>query len=155
MPIKEKYIGYFLAFSLSIIVLYLLSKQIKERHLQDDPMLHLLKDAILPLHPFFDRNYPSANIDLERLKLYRGEKSYTINKNQIFLCLYDDDDEYYPFNALLYVLLHELAHKANTEDIGHTEKFHIAFENILDESHRLGIYNPNIPMIKDYCGGDE
>jgi len=130
-------------------------KQVRENHLEDDSMLYLLKSILQPLQPFFDAKYPEANIHLEKLKLYKGDKSYTINKNQIFLCIYDEKGEYYPVNALVYVLIHELGHRANTADIGHTPAFHKVFDEILEEADRLGIYNPNIPMIKNYCNSDE
>lgn len=113
---------------------------IKENHLQDDPMLWQLKGMIEPLHPKF-----------KTLKLYKGAKSYTINKEKIYMCLKDEKGEYYPTNTLVYVLLHEAAHYLNRDDIGHTEKFHTIFQDLIDKATELGIYNPSLPPEENYC----
>lgn len=113
---------------------------IKEYHSQDDPMLHNIKQILEPLHPA-----------IKHIKLYKGSKSYTINKDKIYLCLKDENNEYYPENFLLYVCIHEIAHFLNKDDIGHTEKFHDIFDELLEKAHALGIYNPSIPLIQNYC----
>ena len=132
---------------ISVIVLLLIgfiiwwvTNSIKEHHLQDDPMLLKLKEIMEPLHP-----------DIKRLKLYKGKKSYTINKDKIYLCLKDEHGEYYPTNHLIYVLLHEFSHYINKDDIGHTEKFHQIFEDLIEKAHNMGIYNASIPPIENYC----
>jgi hypothetical protein len=122
-------------------VIWWVYKSIKEYHLQDDPMIWKLKEIIEPLHP-----------EAKNIKLYKGNKSYTINKDKIYICLKDENDEYYPTNMLVYVLIHELAHKLNKDDIGHTPKFHQVFEDLLGKAQSLGIYNPSIPPVKNYCG---
>lgn len=119
-------------------------RSIREHHLQDEPMLWKLKDILEPLHP-----------EVKNLKLYEGEKSYTINKDKIYLCLKDENDEYYDTNMLVYVLLHEFSHYLNKEDIGHTPRFHQIFNDLLDKAHKLGVYNASIPPIKNYCGHTE
>jgi len=108
--------------------------------MQDDPMLHLLKELLIPVHPIF-----------KTMRLYRGDKSYTINKEKTFLCLYDKNGEYYPLNQLIYVLLHEISHSLNTKDIGHTENFNKVFDELLAKATNLGVYNPSIPIVQDYC----
>ena len=113
---------------------------IRENHLQEDPMLWKLKEILTPLHP-----------SVKQLRLYKSDKSYTINKEKIYLCLKDEKDEYYPTNHLLYVMIHELAHLVNKDDVGHTPKFHAIFEELLDKAYDLGIYNPSIPPIENYC----
>lgn len=127
-------------FILMTILIYLMINQIQEYHLQDDPMLHILKKILTPVHPIF-----------KTLKLYKADKSYTINKERTFLCLYDSNGDYYPINMLIYVLLHEVSHSLNTTDIGHTEEFHRIFEELLGKAISLGIYNPSIPIIQNYC----
>ena len=102
--------------------------------------LDKLKKIMEPLHP-----------DIKNLKLYKGKKSYTINKEKIYLCLTDKDGEYYPTNMLVYVMLHEFAHYLNKDDIGHTEKFHKIFQDLIDQAHEMGIYNASIPPIENYC----
>jgi len=130
-----------LAIALIIAGIFLwISHTVKEYHLQDDPMLYKLKELMTPLHPV-----------VKDLKLYRGKKSYTINKEKIYLCLTDENGEYYPTNMLVYVLLHELSHLLNKDDIGHTEKFHKIFQELLDKAHSMGIYNASIPPIQNYC----
>jgi hypothetical protein len=133
---------------LIVIILFLIlggiimwvSWTIRENHLQEDPMLWKLKEMLTPLHS-----------EVKQIKLYKGDKSYTINKEKIYLCLKDEKDQYYPTNHLVYVLIHELAHLLNKDDIGHTPKFHSIFEDLLDKAHKLEIYNPSIPPTLNYC----
>lgn len=120
-------------------VFLLLKRQIKETLSQNDPLLLYLKFILKPLHPC-----------VENLKLYVAEKSYTINKDKIYLCLKDKNGEYYPINQMVYVLIHEIAHLINTKDVGHTEEFHRVFEELLAKATVMGVYNPNIPIIVDY-----
>ena len=136
----SNYISYILAAVLISIILWVIIKQVKEYHMQDDPMLHLLKELLIPVHPIF-----------KTMRLYRGDKSYTINKEKTFLCLYDKNGEYYPLNQLIYVLLHEISHSLNTKDIGHTENFNKVFDELLAKARNLGVYNPSIPIVQDYC----
>ena len=135
-------VGLCMGIVLVLILSYLVYKQVKEYHLQDDPMLYTLKGVLEPMLKEYGIN---------SLKLYRADKSFTINKEKIFLCLYDDEGNYYPINMLIYVILHEIAHYINKDDVGHTEKFHAKFEELLSRATSLGIYNPSIPIIKNYC----
>lgn len=121
-------------------IIWWVTYSIREHHLQDDPMILQIKQVLEPLHPC-----------IKGLKLYKGNKSYTINKKSIYLCLKDENGEYYPMNMLIYVTLHELAHYLNKEDIGHTPKFHAIFEDLIEKASELGIYNPSIPPIQGYC----
>jgi hypothetical protein len=138
--IITKIIPYVFAVVLIFLLCFVIYKQVKEHHLQDDPVLKILKEILKPVHPIFNK-----------LKLYRGDKSYTINKEKTFLCLYDENGDYYPINMLIYVLLHEVAHSINTKDIGHTEEFHRIFDELLDRATQIGVYNPSIPIIQNYC----
>ena len=124
-------------------IIWWITSTIRENHLQDDPKLFELKDRIKPLGEF----YPN----LKDVKLYKGDKSYTINKEKIYLCLKDENGEYYPINHLIYVLLHELSHYLNKDDIGHTQKFHDLFEKLIDKAHELGIYDETVEPIQNYC----
>jgi len=125
---------------LTIILIYLIFSQVKEHHAQTDPMLDHLKRVVTPVHPV-----------MSTLKLYRGDKSYTINKEKVYLCLKDKKGEYYPLNMLVHVLLHEVAHVLNTHDVGHTEKFHEIFDELLEKATELGAFNPSIPILDNYC----
>lgn len=138
-------IGYFLAIILIFLLLYFIQKQIQEYKLQDDPMLYTLKNILKPL---------LEEYGIKNIKLYKGDKSFTINKEKIFLCLYDENNEYYPINMLIYVILHEIAHYLNKDDVGHTEKFHLKFEELLGKATEMGIYNPSIPILKNYCNSE-
>jgi hypothetical protein len=132
-------------FIIAIIIGYLICNEIREYHLQDDPMIYTLKEVLRPLLDFYG---------IKDLKLYKADKSFTINKERIFLCLYDETGNYYPLNMLIYVILHEIAHYLNKDDIGHTQKFHEKFEEVLNKATELGIYNPSIPIIKNYCNSE-
>jgi len=124
---------------LVILLVWVIARQVREHHMQDDPMLHMLREMLIPVHPA-----------MATLKLYKGDKSYTINKSKTFLCLSDRTGEYYDLNMLCYVLLHELAHVIN-HDIGHTESFYKVFDGLLEKATALGVYSPSIPVVKDYC----
>jgi len=128
------------AFLLLGCILWWVTYSIKEHHMQDDPMLYKLKQIMEPLHP-----------DIKNLKLYKGDKSYTINKSKIYLCLKDENDDYYSMNMLSYVFLHVFSHFLNKDDIGHTAKFHKTFEDLIKKAHNMGIYNASIPPIENYC----
>ena len=130
----------FTAVLLRCSIIWWVTSTIKEYHAQQDPMLFKIKEKLEPLHP-----------EIKNLKLYKGDKSYTINKEKIYLCLKDENGDYYPTNFLIYVMLHEFAHYLNKEDIGHTEKFHQIFEDLIDKAHNMGIYNSSIPLLENYC----
>jgi hypothetical protein len=129
---------------IACVLLYLsisiISKYIKENHQQNDPMIKELKDILSPVFP-----------GINDVKIYESEgKSYTINKEKVFLCLRDENNEYYNKNMLIYVLLHEYAHVVN-KSVGHNEEFHEIFDNILEQAIDAKIYDPKIPTIEDYC----
>ncbi len=139
-----------LACIIGILCGYIYKKQsmVVEHHNMDDPILGILRNVIKPI------TYNGKSIT-ENLKLFKGNKSYTINKEQTFLCLKDQNNEYYPINMMIYVLLHEISHSLNTKDIGHTPEFHRIFQELLNKAEKLKIYNPSIPVIQGYCEFDE
>ena len=143
-------IAYFCGFIILGLLIWLIKTQIREHYLQNDPMLITLKEVLRPI------TYNGKSIS-DGLKLYKGRKSYTINKENTYMCLYDENAKYYPLNMLLYVLLHERSHSLNTKDVGHTPEFHRIFQELLDQAEALGVYNSKIPVIDDYCeyAGDE
>ena len=119
---------------------YLLAHYCKEKYQQNDPMIKELKDTLFVIFP-----------DIKDVKIYESEgKSYTINKEKVYLCLRDENNQYYNKNMLLYVLLHEYAHVLN-KSVGHNEEFQEIFDNVLNKAINAGIYNPAIPTIDDYC----
>jgi hypothetical protein len=106
----------------------------------DDPVLLEIKAQVVKLNPKFN--------DIE---LYEGDKSYTINKKKVYICLKDKNNRYYQRNMLMYVVLHELAHVI-CKSVGHTEEFNQLFQDLLAQASEAGIYNPSIPPLSEYCG---
>ena len=156
MKLSTSLLYTFVLFLLIIgFILWLVVMQIQEYYQQDDPKLKELLEKVRPL--FESDKYFSGLLSelntrkiLDEITLYSGDKSYTINKKKVYLCLTDENDEYYNINMLTYVLLHELSHVI-CDEIGHTQKFHDIFKEVLKEAKKLKIYDPNIPIIKDYC----
>jgi hypothetical protein len=134
-------------------------KHIYEYFKNDDeiiePKLRFLQTKLKPLFAEDVQYYGILeNINKKRIlneiSLYKGEKSYTINKEDIFLCLTDENDEYYSDNMLIYVLLHEISHSICNE-IGHTQKFYDIFDALIEKAVEMNIYDKNIPVVKNYC----
>jgi hypothetical protein len=145
-----------LLFAIIILIVLVISFQIRENYLQSDPILDELKTE---LQPIFDKSQNVYTGNLTRLNdldiwneisLYKGDKSYTINKEQVFICLTDENNNYYNKNMLIYVLLHELSHVINYE-VGHGQKFNDINQELLALATEKGIYNPSIPIIQNYC----
>jgi hypothetical protein len=124
--------------SVSIILYFICSFVENYRHSRD-PMLLEIKEKLKNVHPI-----------VETLKFFEGNKSYTINKERIYLCLKDENGSYYDPNMLMYVALHELSHVL-CDEIGHTKKFHSIFHDVLEEATRKQIYDPSKPIIQNYC----
>lgn len=126
--------------SLFIMTLYTMTMYYKEKYQQRDPILYEIRENLMLLSP-----------KAKYLKFYQDDKSYTINKQKVYLCLKDDKNEYYPMNMLMYVAIHELGHVL-CDEIGHTPKFQSIFSDLLLRATELGIYDPDIPVIHNYCG---
>jgi len=137
---KMSYLYYvFFVLIIIVIVIYTMS-YIKEQYQQSDPKLFEIKEKLRLLDP-----------RVNKLRIFEDDKSYTINKKRVYLCLKDSEGHYYPMNMLMYVAIHELAHVLCNE-VGHTPKFQKIFKELLVKAEKLGIYDPKIPVIKDYCG---
>ena len=130
-----------------LIICLCRKREISEEFTNKDPMLIELHSMLVKLHP------KASNINIER-----DNKSYTVNKKDMFLCLKDEHGEYYNKNMLLYVAIHELAHVLS-KSVGHTDEFYKINDKLLDKATEMGIYNPSIPLIMNYndrCGtGDK
>ena len=137
------------------LVVYITTQIFEEFSLQDDPILPDLKSKIAPL---FSKDVKYSGILdvinkrdlLNEVGIYKGNKSYTINKEKIFLCLKDKNDEYYDTNMLIYVLLHEISHSL-CDEVGHTKKFNDIFNALLKEAIKRDIYDDTKAIIQDYC----
>ena len=99
-----------------ICIIYRQFRKIKEGMSSNDPVLRRLKQKLIAIHP-----------KVNDLTFFEDKESYTINKKDVYLCLRDENNEYYNENMLIYVTLHEVAH-AICDEIGHTQKFHEIFE---------------------------
>ena len=138
-----------------IVSSYFIYRQLKEFYTEDDSKLDELKKILQQLFPQNEKYSgvlePLNNRDiLSEISLRKGEKSFTINKTKIFLCLKDKKDEYYNNNMLIYVLLHEIAH-CLCDEIGHTEKFHNIFNALLERATKMKIFDPKKSIDKNYC----
>jgi hypothetical protein len=142
-------------FILIIVIIILIVEQIEEYSLQDDPKLMEIKTAIEPL---FSKNIKYTGIldvinkrDIfNELTFYKGNKSYTINKEKVFLCLKDKQDNYYDMNTLIFVTLHEISHSL-CDEIGHTAKFNKIFDELIKKAAEMKIYDPKQSIVQDYC----
>jgi len=122
------------------VIIYLLYPHIESYVQPQDPLLAEIKNQLAELHPKF------ANVEL-----YEGNKSYTLNKKRVYICLKDPHGRYYNRNMLVFVTLHEYSHIL-CDEIGHTDKFFKIFHQLLEEASKRGLYDPSIPPLKNYCG---
>lgn len=150
-----RYLCYLLSIILVILLCLAIFKQVENYEKQDDPELNKLKDIF---YNFFNQEkYWTGNLSMlnnrnvmNEINLYKGSKSYTINKQNIYMCLKDENGSYYPQNMLIYVLAHEFAHVL-CNSIGHTEEFHNIFDELMAELIKDGIYDPKEEIILNYC----
>ena len=119
-----------------VIIVYV----IKDYNSSNDPMLSQLREDLIKVDP-----------RASQLSFYKGDKSYSINKHKIYLCLNDKYGNYYSKNTLMYVSLHELAHCLNKFDTGHSDAFYNMFRILLHKAHVMGLYNPNLAIPDNYC----
>lgn len=151
---KSRIIAIILAVLVGCFIIWAISTQIREHASQQDSKLHELRGIVAPLFEqeqyYGELSGLNLNNAFERTTLHSGDKSYTINKHQIYLCLKDKEGRYYHNNMLLYVLIHEYAHVV-CDEVGHTDKFWRIFEELLILASELGIYNPSIPIMQNYC----
>ena len=124
--------------ALLALIGWLVYRQIEAYSTPQD-LIETLRTRLEPVHP-----------GIQKIPIKKGEKSYTINKRKIYLCLEDENGNYYDENMLTYVLLHEYAHVLCDEQ-HHTDKFYRIFDNLLDRATKAGVYDPNKPIVKDYC----
>ena len=101
-------------------------------------------------------NTQSENV-MKQIRLCKGGSSYTIDKQFMYICTKDENDEYYDDTMLMHVILHETAHVI-CDEIGHTKKFDDIFRELMDEAHeptcpnQKPIYDKFAPLVDDYCG---
>ena len=115
------------------------------RKIYQDPLIRKIKYDVSKLDP-----------RIAMLSFYSSDESYTEDKTKIFLCLKDENGNYYSYNWLMYVAIHECSHAlTDVIDVEHiTPEFRGMFENLLRKAESLKIYDPNAPMQEHYCGLD-
>ena len=122
------------------LLVWILTNQIKDHYTMFDPKLIELKKKLR-------KHFPDL---LKKVSLHCGEDgSYTLDKKKIYVCLTDENGNYYSDNTLMHVILHELAH-VKTVSIGHTPEFHTNFEELLAIAEEKKLYDPNISVPDDY-----
>ena len=140
LSVKKMYIGALVALIIGISLFSIRTHIIENyRSESTDPVLLAVKEKLKQIYP-----------GIEALEFYESNKSYTINKQKVHLCLKDQKGDYYNENMLTYVALHELAHVI-CDEVGHTDKFYAIFDELIDKAHGMGLYDPSIPVIQDYC----
>lgn len=140
LTLKKLYLGALIVLILTVSIFSIYTHVLENFKPQsDDPVMLTVRQKLLQVHP-----------EAVNLEFYESNKSYTINKRKVHLCLKDQNGDYYNENMLTYVGLHELAHVL-CDEVGHTEKFYRIFDDLLAKAHEMGLYDPSIPIIQDYC----
>lgn len=102
--------------------------------------------------------YDVSKLDprIDKLDFFPSDESYTEDKTKIFLCLKDENGNYYDYNMLMYVAIHECSHAlTDVIDVHHvTPEFRGMFESLLIKATKMGLYNPSSPLVSSYCGVD-
>lgn len=111
---------------------------------RNNPYLNSLRNRLIPVDPLF------ASVPVEE-----ANSSYT-DKNVIYVCIRDENGQYYDPNTITGVLLHELAHvKTPFYDPDHkSDTFKNNELDLMRKAQRLGLWSPDIPVPCDYCGVD-
>ena len=115
------------------LLTWILINQVKDYYSQHNPYL---KEVVAIIRN--KMTDPEISKALNSVTFHEGEDSYTINKKKTYVCLTDENGEYYSHHTLTYVILHEMAHVL-CDEIGHTDKFHKIFKQILKKSRKMWI----------------
>ena len=124
------------------LIFFLLFKVVREDYVSyQDPHIEKLRQRLLPVFP-----------ELRTVDVFASNKSFTIDKKEIYICMKDEHGSYYDDNMLIYVIIHELAHSIQKEvDTEHSQKFKDIFFPLLDRAERAGLYNSKLPVVQNYC----
>jgi len=112
----------------------------------DDPILSKIYQDLKKIYP---------DIDKKGIHLYGANDTLTENKKKIFICVKRRNGEYYDYNTILYISVHELAHVLNNEyDIteNHGAKFNDINNQLLNKAYELGLLDKTKPINYDMCG---
>jgi len=128
------------------IIFCIVYKQKYKIKIYDDPMLNKIYNDLKLVYP---------DLDSKNIRLYGANDTLTENKRVIYLCLKRKNNEYYDYNTLLYLAIHELAHVINNEyDTGHNhgDKFNQINEDLLEKAYSKGLLDKNKEIEYDMCG---
>jgi hypothetical protein len=108
----------------------------------DDPKIRDIRQKLLALDP-----------RLAEISIQASNQSFTEDKKRMYLCLKDEQGQYYDDNMLMYVAAHEAAHAiSQSVDPDHvTEEFRNNFKILLARAADKGFYDPNKPIEYNYC----
>ena len=121
------------------LLVWILTTKIKDHYSQFEPKIVELRKK-LRVH------FPEL---INKITLHCGDSSYTLDKTSVYICVKDENGDYYSDNTLMHVILHELAH-VKTSNIGHTPEFHQNFDEILKKAEHVGLYDSTIEVPNDY-----
>jgi hypothetical protein len=113
------------AVAVIVFLMYKIMKEIRDNYedREEDPYVLSLVSEIRHIDP-------RVNKVVDNLKFYAGNRSYTINKKNVYLCKNDENNKLYDKNQLVLVLIHEISH-ALCDEIGHTDKFNQILDDLL------------------------
>ena len=128
--------------TVAIIVYILFSIHSKNSTDNDDPMLNKLIEDMITLDP--------------RMKdkvFHVGNESYTEDKKRIYLCIKDSEGHYYPYNVLIQVAIHEMAHAlSNHNDPIHvTSEFNDLHLELRKKAMTMGMFKQEDNVPTGYC----
>jgi len=135
---KYKSLSVFFGCIILFLLIYISFKQVENYNRKNDPMINHIKRVLKPIIP-----------EINDINIYASDRSFTINKKDIYLCLRKKSGEYYPLNMLIYVVAHEYSHRITTS-IGHTEEFYKNFDKIQKKLELHGIFTTDIPIDESY-----
>jgi hypothetical protein len=135
------YFEFSLIFVSMVIIIYI-TFFLNRVDIYDDPKVLEIKLKLLPIDP-----------RIKNIPFYASNKSFTENKKRIYMCLKDQNGNYYDDNMLIYVALHELAHAFSSNiDPDHTSpEFNDNFSKLKNDAIELGIWDPSQPIVMGYC----
>ncbi len=107
-----------------------------------DPILEKLRRDLIKVDP-----------RLSKLQYFPADESYTEDKEKIFICMKDENNNYYSYNALLQVALHEASHALTTVvDIKHeTPEFNNMHNTLREKASKLGLVDLTKNVPDAYC----
>lgn len=106
-----------------------------------------------PLTKRIHRDLVQVDPRASKISIKGSDQSFTEDKTRMYLCLYDEKGQYYDYNMLMYVALHELAHViSKSVDPEHkTQEFKDNFDFLLKRAAAKGLFDPSKPINYGYC----